>query len=135
MNRDALQAPSQTDALICIVDQDAHVRYELRRLLATLSLRVRTFNNASSFLSEVSGLPLACVISELDLPDMSGVDLLHALAAHGIDVPTILMAADSDVSTAVDAMHAGAVDFLEKPFVDRELLRRVRRIIYRRLLN
>ena len=135
MAHDTAPPSSGNEALVCVVDQDAATRDSLERLLGTFRLQVRTFTSADSFLSEAADLTLMCLISEVDLPDMNGVELLRRLAAHGIDVPTILMANESDVPTAVDAMQAGAVDFFEKPLVARHLLARVHQILQRRLLN
>ena len=72
---------------------------------------------------------IACVISEIDLPGRSGIQLVEEMRRAGRMVPTILLTSDGDVPTAVSALQAGAVDFIEKPFVDRQLLERVQKAV------
>ncbi len=116
-------------SVICVVDQDAAIRDGLRLLLSTLRLEVETFRNAGAFLRAAEELSVLCLIADMDLPDMNGVKLLEHLDERGLRIPTILMASDSDVTTAVNALKAGAIDFVEKPLIDRLLLQRVRQLL------
>lgn len=97
-------------------------------MLSALGVDLREFASAAAFLAAVP-LDLACVVSETRLPDMTGVELIQSLRARGVVAPVILLAAESDVATAVAAMRAGALDFIEKPHVDRLLAWHVRRLI------
>jgi two-component system response regulator FixJ len=111
---------------VAVVDGDEAVRHSLELLLGSLHLRVETFVSGETFLSAVEGLSPDCVITEVFLPGMSGIDLLRELAARGRAVPAIVMATHADIPLAVEAMHLGALDFVEKPVIDRVILTRVR---------
>ena len=118
---------SSTRAVVYVIDSDEEVCNALRSLFAGLNADVECFNSAESFLK----LPLnraraGCVLLEVNLPGMSGVELLERFQKTGFNLPTIVLATYSDVPTAVRAMQAKAVDFIEKPFVDGVLLRRVK---------
>jgi two-component system response regulator FixJ len=114
---------------VCIVDSDAAIRSALSALVSTLPVHVLLFSDAETLLSDLPGEELACVIAEVDLPGRSGIQLVEEMVRKGRRVPTILLTSDSDVPTAVSALQAGAVDFIEKPFVDRQLLERVERAV------
>ena len=112
-------------ATICVVDGDATERASLAHLLGHLQHEVRVFESAEALL-EAREPPAICVlVAGLELPGMSGLELLQALRSRGCTAPTILLAGQSDVATAVGAIRAGAVDFMQKPVIDRVLLRRV----------
>lgn len=112
-------------ATICVVDGDARERAALAQLLSHLQHEVSTFESAEALLEALDDTPLRVLVTGLELPGMSGLDLLHALRDRGRQVPTILLATESDVATAVGAIRAGAVDFIQRPVIDRILLRRV----------
>ncbi len=112
-------------ATICIVDGDARDRATLSQLLSHLQYRVSAFESAEALLEALDETPMAVLVAGLELPGMSGLDLLHELRDRGRQAPTILLAGESDVATAVGAIRAGAVDFIQKPVIDRVLLRRV----------
>lgn len=112
-------------ARICIVDGDARDRATLSQLLSHLQHKVSAFESAEALLEALDETPMGVLVAGLELPGMSGLDLLHALRDRGRQVPTILLAGESDVATAVGAIRAGAVDFIQKPVIDRVLLRRV----------
>src|SRR5882672_3484659 len=103
---------SATSPLVCVVDGDPLVRESVERLLRKEGLHVDTFESAESFLGRPRPEPPACLIVDLVLPGMSGLELHEELARNGIDAPTILMTGHGDVSTSVRAMKAGAVDVL-----------------------
>ena len=117
--------------IVCIVDSDAAIRSALSALVSTLPVKVLQYRDAESLLNALPDEELACVIAEIDLPGRSGIQLVEEMIGGGLRVPTILLTSDSDVPTAVSALKAGAVDFIEKPFVDRQLLERVQRAVDR----
>jgi len=121
---------SAPPGLVSIVDQDEASARRIADLLTKLGVEVQAYPSARSFLSRPTPDP-DCVISEMKLPDMTGIDLIRALRARGSLTPVILLAAGGDVSAAVDGMRAGAVDFLEKAAADRLLTRHVSRLIRR----
>ena len=114
---------------IYIVDNDAAVRDSLRSLLTGLTESIKTYARAEDFLNEPLSSGAGCLITELHLSEMSGLGLLLELRARSITIPTIVLARHSDVAVAVRAMRAGAIDFIEKPVIDRLLLNRVRQIL------
>lgn len=88
------------------------------------------FDSAESYLLSGSARNFACLIVDLLLPGMSGLELLRRLRSNGSDVPVILLADESDVPTAVAAMREGATDFIEKPYVDAAVLRQVQKLLH-----
>lgn len=116
--------------IVSIVDQDEASARRIADLLAKVGVEVQAYPSAGSFLSRPTPDP-DCVICEMTLPDMTGIDLIRALRDRGSLTPVILLAAGGDVSAAVDGMRAGAVDFLEKAAADRLLARHVSRLIRR----
>jgi two-component system response regulator FixJ len=108
-------------ATIHVVDDDAAVRDSLRMLLEASGFAVRTFASAGAFLeSQPSGL--GCVLTDVRMPEIDGLVLLRRLRERGVQLPVIVMTGQGDIAIAVQAMKAGAVDFLEKPFDDEALL-------------
>ena len=103
---------------VSIVDPDLQSRSELKSALAILDVEVRTYDAAEKFLECLDGGLPACLITEARLPAMSGLGLLRHLKACSLPVPTIILARNAEVPTAVEAIREGAVDFLEKPFLD-----------------
>lgn len=101
----------------------------MRSLLGLLDFRVETFASAEDLLARGRLEPPACVVTEVHLPGISGIELQARLKERGVDLPVIVLAARSDVAMAVRALRAGAVDFIEKPFVDRILTRRIQQAI------
>jgi FixJ family two-component response regulator len=113
-------------ATICVVEGDPGERQALSQLLSHLQHQVSAFASAEALLEALERTPMTVLVSSLELPGLSGLELLQALRQHGCHVPTILLAGETDIATAVGAMRAGAVDFIQKPVIDRILLRRVR---------
>lgn len=111
----------QDSAIIYVVDDDEAVRQSLAFLLGSAGLAVRLYDSAASFLAGLSGVSGGCLITDLRMPGMSGLELLHALKAKACRLPTIVITGHGDVPLAVEAMKAGAIDFIEKPF-DQEVL-------------
>lgn len=114
------------DAVIHLIDDDEHVRRAVAFLLGTAGLAVRVHESAVKFLEALDGLQPGCIVSDVRMPGMDGVELLRRLKARGAHMPTIIMTGHADVALAVTAMKAGAVDFIEKPFDDEVLLAAVR---------
>lgn len=121
------RAPAGT---VSIVDQDEASARRIAGLLTGLGVEVQAYPSAGSFLAQAAPDP-DCVICEMTLPDMTGIELIRTLRARGSHTPVILLATGGDVSAAVDGMRAGAVDFLEKTAADRLLARHVSRLIRR----
>jgi len=113
-------------ATICVVEGDARERDALVQLLSHLQHDVDAFDSAEALLAAIEEKPAQVLVTGLELPGMGGVELLHELRKRGHQVPTILLAGESDVATAVEAIRAGAMDFIQKPVIERILLRRVR---------
>jgi FixJ family two-component response regulator len=117
--------------IVGVIDPDPVARNGLRALLHRLGVDVSTFDSAESYLLATSGRNLACLIVDLLLPGMSGLELLRRLRSSGNDVPFMLLADESDVPTAVAAMREGATDFIEKPYVDVAVLKQVQKLLHR----
>jgi len=117
------------DVVIHIVDDEEPVRKSLAFLLTISGHTVRVHDSASSFLSLAGELENACLVTDLRMPDMSGVDLLRRLNDEDAMLPAIVITGHGDVPMAVEAMKAGALDFIEKPFEDEVLLEAVARAI------
>lgn len=115
------------DYVVHVVDDEEPVRKSLAFLLATMGFPVRVHESATGLLSVVSTAGKACLITDLKMPDMSGVELLEKLNAMGVNMPTVVITGHGDVAMAVAAMKAGAVDFIEKPFADDVLIDAVKR--------
>jgi FixJ family two-component response regulator len=109
-------------AVVYVVDDDPAIRTALGRLLQTADLASETFPSATAFLAHpISDRP-ACLVLDLRLPGSSGLELQQALREGGRDLPIIFITGHGDVSSTVRAMKGGAVDFLQKPFNDTDLL-------------
>ena len=110
-----------------IVDDEEPVRKSLAFLLATAGFTVRLHESATAFLAAAASIREACLVTDLRMPDMSGVDLLRQLQARKIRLPAIVITGHGDVPMAVEAMKAGALDFIEKPFDDDVLIAAIKR--------
>src|SRR5512147_3319002 len=127
------EIPKLQDAppVVGVIDPDPVARNGLRALLHRLGVDVSTFDSAESYLLAASGRHLACLIVDLLLPGMSGLELLRRLRSSGNDTPVVLLADESDVPTAVAAMREGATDFIEKPYVNVAVLRQVQKRLHK----
>jgi two-component system response regulator FixJ len=119
------------DKLVHVIDDDDALRESLAFLLRTARIEVESYASAGTFLEALPSSQLSCVITDLRMPDMSGIDLLRRLRELKIDVPVIVITGHGDVPLAVEAMKTGAIDFLEKPFDDEVLLASVRSALKR----
>ena len=114
--------PLFEDALIYVVDDDEALRRSLVFLLESMGWRVEAYTSAEAFLAGYRpGLP-GCLVLDIRMPSMSGLELQHVLKTRGITLPVIFITGHGDVSLAVQAMKQGASDFIEKPFKDQALL-------------
>jgi two-component system response regulator FixJ len=112
-----------------VIDPDPVERNGLRALLHHNGVDVETFDSAETYLLAANGRHMGCLIVDLLLPGMSGLELLRRLRSSGNDVPVVLLADESDVPTAVAAMRDGATDFIEKPYVDAAVLKQVWKLL------
>ena len=125
-------SPAQQEAptVVGVIDPDPVASNGLRTLLNGLGIDVSTYDSAESYLLAANGRHASCLIVELLLPGMSGLELLRRLRSAGNDVPVILLADESDVPTAVAAIREGATDFIEKPYVDVAVLKQVQKLLH-----
>lgn len=112
----------QTDAVVHVIDDDEAVRQSLTFLLKTAGLQVQTYDGATSFLRELPQAKSGCIITDVRMPEISGIDLLHRLKEMQVRLPVIVITGHGDVPLAVEAMKSGALEFFEKPFDDEALL-------------
>jgi two-component system, LuxR family, response regulator FixJ len=112
--------------VVHIVDDDEAVRQSLAFLLSTAGIPVRVYDSATSFLEGLSLLQAGCLITDVRMPDMSGIELLQRLKAKSVALPVIVITGHGDITLAVEAMKSGAIDFIEKPFAEEAILRAVR---------
>jgi two-component system response regulator FixJ len=113
--------------LVSIVDDEADIRDSLRLLLEAAGFKARTFSSAEAFLAEPS--VQGCLIADVRMPGMSGLELLEETTRRRLHLPVIIITGHADIPLAVRAMKAGAVDFLEKPFSGTRLTESVRRAL------
>jgi len=111
---------------VYVIDDDDAVRQSLEFLLKTASMRVRGFDSAKAFLQELPAIESGCIITDVRMPEITGIDLLRRVKECGLDIPVIIITGHGDIALAVEAMKIGAVDFLEKPFDDDLLITAVR---------
>ena len=113
-------------SLVFVIDDDSSVRSSLRFLLSTVGLQVETFESADSFLRrEAPDIP-SCLVLDVRLPGLSGLDFQRELATRNVYIPIVFLTGHGDIPMSVRAMKAGAVEFLTKPFRDQDLLDAVR---------
>jgi FixJ family two-component response regulator len=122
---------AEAKAIVFVVDDDASVREGLGSLIRSAGLRVETFASAQEFLARPRADVPSCLVLDVRLPGLSGLDLQKRLAEVNIEIPIVFITGHGDVPTSVQAMKAGAVEFLTKPFVDRDLLDAVKQAIKR----
>ena len=119
------------DAIVHVIDDDEAVRESIEFLLRTSGVTARTYDSASAFLNTLPTIDSGCIITDVRMPGISGIDLLRRLGEMRIKMPVIVITGHGDVPLAVEAMKNGAVDFLEKPFEDELLLGSVRSALNR----
>jgi two-component system response regulator FixJ len=117
--------------IVHIVDDEEPVRKSLAFLLTMSGFAVRLHESATAFLAAAAGLSDRVLVTDLRMPDMTGVELLRSLEAAGALMPAIIITGHGDVPMAVEAMKAGALDFIEKPFEDAVLIDAIQRAAQR----
>ena len=115
-----------TESIVHIVDDDAPMRESVAFLLGAEDIQTRTYESAGVLLNRYGELEPGCIITDIRMPGMNGLEMVQELKRLGVPHPVIVLTGHADVSLAVQAMKAGVVDFLEKPFNDEALLRAVR---------
>jgi len=113
------------DPIVNVVDDDASVRKSLTMLLKSVGLKAKTYASAQEFLDTFErGVP-GCLVLDVRMPGMSGVELQQKLLSMNVHLPIIFITAHGDVPMAVETMKAGAIDFIQKPFRDQDLIDRI----------
>jgi two-component system response regulator FixJ len=118
-----------SEPTVFIVDDDLAVARSLRWLIESVQIKVETFASAQAFLDGYDAAKPGCLVLDVRMPGMSGIELQERLTAQRIRVPIIFITGHGDVQMAVRAVQAGAFDFIEKPFNDQDLLDRMQRAI------
>jgi FixJ family two-component response regulator len=119
------------EPIVFVVDDDRSVRCSIERLIQSIGLKVQTFRSAGEFLQRARPEGPACLVLDVRLPGLSGLDLQRELTNRGIQLPIIFITAHGDIPMTVRAMKGGAVEFLTKPFRTRHLLDAIRAAIER----
>jgi two-component system response regulator FixJ len=114
-------------AIIYVVDDEDAVRRSVGFMLKTSGFEVHAYASGVDFLKEVKKLDPGCVLLDVRMPDMDGLEVQQELNAHGVSMPVIVLTGHGDVATAVQAMKGGASDFLEKPFEKASLIEAIER--------
>ncbi len=112
--------------VVHIVDDDSAIRDSLAFLLGTEGLTTKVYKSGPALLADIKTIKGGCIITDVRMPGMSGIDLMRRLAETGVAVPVIIITGHGDVPLAVEAMRGGAADFIEKPFDDTLIIRSVR---------
>ena len=112
----------KSDDVVHVIDDDEAMRSSLAFLLRSTKVEVQTYESASIFLKNLPKIKAGCVVTDVRMPGMSGIDLLKHLGQRKIAMPVILITGHGDIPLAIEAMKSGAVNFLEKPFNDDVLL-------------
>lgn len=112
--------------LVHVIDDDPAVRDSLSFLLETANLQPRTYESAVAFLEALPDVKDGCVVTDVRMPEMTGIELVKRLKAQGFALPIVMITGHADVPLAVEAMKAGVADFIEKPFDDEALLSAIR---------
>jgi two-component system response regulator FixJ len=113
-------------AIVYVIDDDEAVRESLTFLLETADFTVEAFDSATSFLEQLPNLGPGCVVTDVRMPEMSGLELVKRLREIGVTLPVIVITGHGDVPLAVEAMKAGVIDFIEKPFDNETILSALR---------
>jgi two-component system response regulator FixJ len=115
-----------SDKVVHVIDDDAAMRDSLAFLFESAGLSVKTYESAIAFLDHAAALEPGCILTDVRMPQMSGLELVDRLKALAVTLPVIVMTGHADVPLAIQAMKAGVLDFIEKPFDDEALLSAVR---------
>ena len=119
------ERPDPAERIVHVIDDDEGMRVSLQFLLETSDCAVKTYASAAEFLAQPA-LAAGCIVTDVRMPDMNGLELMQRLNARASRLPVLVITGHGDIQMAVEAMKAGAVEFLEKPFDDKRLLHAVR---------
>ena len=122
---------NENNPLVCVIDDDSSIRESLSFLLRSARLKVQTFCSAQEFLARPPRESVGCLVLDVQLPGISGLDLQQELAGRDAQIPIIFITGYGDIPMSVRAMKAGAFEFLAKPFRDEDLLSAVRSAVAR----
>lgn len=122
-----------SDPVVFVVDDDEAVRDSLGMLMRSVGLAVETFSSASEFLERFDAGRTGCLVLDVRMPGMSGIELQERLVARKATIPIIFITGHGDVPMAVHALRTGAVDFIQKPFSDQALLDRIQQALAQHL--
>jgi FixJ family two-component response regulator len=117
------------EATVFVIDDDEDVRESLHWLFESVHIPVEVFSSAAAFLNDPRSGGPGCLVLDVRMPEMDGLQLLDALRTHRIGLPVIMISGHGDVPMAVKAMQLGAVDFIQKPINHQDLLERVRKAL------
>ena len=120
-----------SEMIVHLVDDDSSIRGSLTFLMESSGLTPRAYSSAEELLAVAGDLEPGCIVTDVRMPKMSGLELIRELKARGIDLPVVVMTGHGDIPMAVEAMKEGVVDFLEKPFEEEALLAAVKRALER----
>lgn len=120
--RKPLTPPAEAAPIVYVIDDDASVRAALEDLLASMGLQVRAFASTQAFLDHPRDDAPACLVLDVRMPGQSGLDFHRSMADLGLQVPVVFITGHGDIAMGVNAIKAGAIEFLAKPFRDQELL-------------
>ena len=116
----------QPDAIVAIVDDDPSIREGVGSLLRSAGWKVETFASAEEFLARRSSVEPSCVVLDLQLPELSGLDLQTRMAQINVEIPIVFITGHGSIPASVQAIKAGAIEFLTKPFDEQQLFRAIR---------
>ena len=131
MKNDLMPKSPQAEAVIAIVDDDFSAREGLSSLIRSTGFEVETFASAQEFLARHGAEAPSCLVLDLQLPGLSGLDLQKRMAAAGLEIPIVFLTGHGNIAASVQAMKAGAVEFLTKPFDEQALLRAIQEAVER----
>ena len=114
------------EPIVHVVDDDPAVRDSLAFLLDTAGLASRTYDSAATLLVHADNLTPGCIVTDVRMPDMNGLEMVRRLSEMGVRHPVIVMTGHADVPLAIEAVRAGVKDFIEKPFDDEALISSIR---------
>jgi two-component system response regulator FixJ len=120
-----------TEPVVHVIDDDEAARHSLEFLLDCAGLQVRSYESALDFLKAVPTMEHGCIVTDVRMPGMSGVELIRKLKELGVSDPVIVITGHADVPMAIDAMKQGVADFIEKPFSDDAILTAIRAALAR----
>jgi two-component system response regulator FixJ len=119
----------RSDAVVHVIDDDEAARDSLAFLLESADMAVKTYESAIQFLDRLATAEPGCIVTDVRMPQMTGLELVRHLNERGADLPIIVITGHGDVPLAVEAMRAGVVDFIEKPFNDETILAALRKAL------